>query len=245
LAEPARHVGPFERAVREALEAEVSRVIADALLGRALALSRRARVPEEIGEFRAFVEDALCVEMRRVLDPVQVTLVLERLGHVLWMATSDVRALNVARDWTGRSSSAPSRESGPPRESGSRPRIAPEPLVAPSCVLVLTLDAQLVVQTRSEIAGRCPVVSVATPSDLARMVSRAGDRPVVLVDTALPSIEVPTFVGLCPILPPLACVVLWGADARQLARLGAQFPRAQSWIASAEARAPGLLALSV
>jgi hypothetical protein len=206
----------------------------------------------------------------RVLDASDIAFVLERLGNVLWMATSDVRALNVARDWSDRRHGR-----AVPRESGSHPMLAsprspmpPRPampsgvsvrrsaptmqslprasaLAAPTCVLVLSLDAALVAQTTREIGGRCSVLAVATPADLARASARAGERPVVLVDTTLPSIDPPTFVGLCPILPESTRVVLWGADARQLARLASRFPRAATWIASGDAHEPGLLALSL
>lgn len=266
MAHAASALTPFARAIREALETTVSASVADALLVRALGAAGRRDVPEEVSEFRAFVEGPLSREMARVLDPAGVSLVLARLGDVLWMATSDVRALSVARAWSDRPKTTgpwadvlpqsgahprlgtrepqPRRSSmPPPRESGVSP--PPRALYEPSCVLVLTLDAALVQQTTREIAGRAPVVSVATPVDLARALSEAGERPLVLVDTTLPSIPLPTFVGLVPILPPDARVVLWGATPQQLARLATKFPRIATWIASGEARDPGRLALSL
>lgn len=305
MPQPARSLGPFAHATREALEGTVSRLVAEALLDRALLASGRAAVPEEILAFRGFVEGPLRAELARVLDAAEIAHVLERLGNVLWMATSDVRALSVARDWSAtRTSTTP-----PPtvRESGSHPRMprGSEPAVvakrptmpapassppegvpslprpprsplppraavgetvslraprapvtiqalprvvarsAPTAILVLSLDARLALQTTSEVAGRCPVITVGSPGDLARATAIGGERLVVLVDTTLPSIDLPTFVALSPILPPTARVILWGADERQRARLVTQFPAARSWLASDDAQAPGMLALSL
>jgi hypothetical protein len=121
-------------------------------------------------------------------------------------------------------------------------RVNARPL--PTAVLVISLDPSLMKQTTAEIAGRCNVVKIATPADLARAASSSGDRIVVIVDTALPSIDLRTFVGLAPILPAGARVVLWGADERQRTRLVAMFPVAASWIASGDSNTPGELALA-
>ncbi|MFO0680880.1 MAG: hypothetical protein U0234_02460 [Sandaracinus sp.] len=266
MAHPASPLTPFARAIREALEASLTPAVADALLRRALEAAGRPGVPEDVGEFRAFVEGPLSTEMARVLDPAGVSLALARLGDVLWMATSDVRALSVARAWSDRPKRAvtapalvpqsgahprlgvrepqPRRSSmPPPRESGVAP--APRALFEPTSLLVVTLDRALIAQATNEVGGRVPILAVATPVDLARAVSSAGERPVVLVDTTLPSIDLPTFVGLAPILPPDARVVLWGASPHQLPRLATKFPRMVGWLASGESREPGRLALSL
>ncbi len=271
MAQPASTLAPCARAIREALEASLAPSVAEALVRRALVTGGRREVPEEGGELRDFVEGPLSAEMARVLDPAGVSLVVARLGDVLWMATSDVRTLNVARAWSDRSKAPGATPAGgmqsgthprlgmrepgmrepsvrrssmpPPRDSGVAP--APRPLLQPTSVLVVTLDRALIAQATHEVAGRVSVIPVATPVDLARAVSTAGERPVVLVDTTLPSIDLPTFVGLAPILPPDARVVLWGASPHQLPRLAAKFPRMVGWLASGESREPGRLALSL
>lgn len=324
--QPLRTRGPFARATRDALEAVVAAPVAATLLARAVEASGHGGVPEEVTSFRAFVEGPLGSELQRVLGPGAVAIVLERLGQVLWMATSDVRALSVARDW--------SRGSGgvtQPHESGShpkvpkipsdrpaeleqgaakrptmpapassppgavapsdRPRVAPSsrpplpasgsalsprtppparptlntgivprvpraavtvaamPRVAgapmPTAVLVVTLDAALCAQATAELAGRCPLVTITAPVDLARAATRCGDRIVVIVDTTLPSIDLPTFVGLAPILPRDTRVVLWGADERDHARLASRFPTARAWVPSGDSSTPGTLAISL
>jgi hypothetical protein len=321
--------GMFLRTTIESLESVSSPSVAQSIVWAALTAARRTEVPEDIGPFREFVEGPLRQEVHRQLGAEALSHVLERLGHVLWMASSDVQARSVARGWLkldpapalaapapsaaaaptpvapspaaadttegetpeGESGefpishvpfvaseprkrptdarleagSAPSRPEvpiPPPRSShplaAPRPprsgavtlgklsvslaRVAARPL--PSAVLVLSLDAKLASQTTAEIAGRCSVVRIATPADLARAASTAGERVVVLVDTALPSIDLKTFVGLCPILPASTRVILWGADERQRTRLVATFPIAAGWIASGESTAPGELALA-
>ena len=135
----------------------------------------------------------------------------------------------------------------PPRGAIARVTVANMARVrpTPSCVLVLSLDPSLTAQATSEIAGRCPVLSIGAPADLARVASRSGDRIVVLIDTARPSIELPTFVGLVPILPPTTRVVLWGTDARQHGRLASMFPQASTWIASNASQTPGTFVLDL
>jgi hypothetical protein len=322
--EPQRVLGTFARATRDALESVVAPSVAATILAQALAASGADAVPEEVMPFRVFVESALRDELARRLGPATVALVLERLGNVLWMATSDVRALNVARSWSGRggpakheSGSRPrpntrSRESDQPQPDassakrptipvppstppdgkppsgrpGSSPPSVPEasalprpprmpgaprteptsgvslrvPRAAvtvtsmpratsmhpmPTGVLVVTLDPALLERATAELAGRCPVVLISAPVDLARAATRAGDRVVVIVDTTLPSIELATFVGLAPILPPETRVVLWGADERQHARLVSRFPVARSWVPSGESSTPGTFASSL
>jgi hypothetical protein len=310
--QPLRSVGPFARATREALESVVAPTVAEPLLARAIAATEGGGVPEEVMRFRDFVEGPLRSELGQLVGPATVALVLERLGQVLWMATSDVRALSVARDWSRggatsahesgshpkipqRSSDRPEVTSGetrrptipvprssPPTSSSSdRPRPAPSsrPPVAPAParptvtsgmtlrtprnavtvsamprvastptatgVLVVTLDAALSAKATSEIAGRCPVLTIGSPVELARAATRSGDRVVVIVDTTLPSIDLPTFAGLAPILPPDTRIVLWGADERVIARLAARFPAARTWVPSGDSTTPGKLALAL
>lgn len=290
--EPATPNGLFARATREALEGAVAAPVARALLERALRAAALPAVPEDPGSFRWFVEGPLRVELERLLDAGEISAVIERLGDVLWMATSDIRALGVARSWSRRSAptetpsgtharlpsdrpaasherdsgvsakrpTIPVPSSSPPARLPTIPRVPRSPLppppagaalrsprapTAPSAVLVVSLDPSLAASTSRDVGGRCPVITISTPGDLARAATRSGDRVVVIVDTTLPSIEVPTFAGLAPILPPGTRVVLWGVDERQLARLAAQHPVARDWSASGEAVSPGTFALTL
>ncbi len=309
---------------------------AQRILHEALARADLAAVPEEVEAFRLFCEGPF----RRAMGHVGAAAseqIFERLGHVLWMATSDVRALETARSWSphtglhrdddsgvqhiepegglrahagrgpapasdreraasphARGSEPTSSMSGSPVEpragapgqsrraplvsssrTGSavlgrlstippRPRVALEshasgvdprtppaspalgspppwegagPIPtsrrdAPTSVLVVTLDSRFVDDVRHELRDHCEVRCITEASELAAAVVAGGPRLVVLIDTALPSIGVPAFAGLAPILPPGARVILWGASLRQQQRLASMFPVASSWISS-------------
>lgn len=365
---PSRPVsgGPFTRSVREALEAAVSPAAAQNILGDALKRASLPAVPEEIEPFRRFCEGAFRAAVRGAMGDESVEQVFERLGHVLWMATSDVSALEAARAWSrgtgqthrperdedsgvrhveppprlsppppagttkdlesGPSLKRPTVPAPPPPASGpvsatsatlgrmraptlttraatgSRPggsatevrssltsdprrastpppaptsRVSPTPAArftplppsptpvrtissnpperapsspprrVPTAVLVLTLDTRLPSSIRTQMAGQCPVRTIGTPGELATSIGTAGPRPVVLVDTALPSIDVPTFAGLAPILPAGARVVLWGAAPRQQERLAVMFPHAATWVASGHAADAGQFILEL
>ncbi len=143
-------------------------------------------------------------------------------------------------------------EDAPPDARRLRPPAVTVPAMArvsgaplPSCVLVVSLDAALAREVATEIDGRCAVIAIATPSDLARAATRTGDRIVVLVDSTLPAIDLPTLVGLAPILPPDTRIVLWGADERTRARLASQFPATRTWVPSGDSTTPGTFALSI
>lgn len=344
--------GPFARSVREALESAVSPETALHVLDEALDQAGMNAVPEEIEPFRRFCEGPFRRAVVGTLGKTAIEQVFERLGHVLWMATSDVNALETARAWSrgdiqardddsgvrnvgpeerltptpsegdARDSSTRAREGSQPRgasgsqprgTSGSQPRTSvdprsePEdagrmPMVpsprtgsvtlgrmptiqqpaqrttmeiraagssdprsassppprrdsasllhrdspqregsrpsptprhdAPSSVLVVTLDTRLVNDLRLELKDHCPVRCIHEPSEIASAVITGGSRLVVLIDTALPSIGVPTFAGLAPVLPAGTRVILWGASLRQQQRLASMFPIASSWISS-------------
>lgn len=285
--EPVAPSGVFSRATYEALDGVVPAAVARAVVDRALRAADVGSVPEDVGSFRWFAEGPLRSELGRILGEDEIARVFERLGDVLWMATSDVRALGVARTWARRSTpteipssgtharipsdpvsdrdsgvaakrpTIPAPSSPPAQVPAPRPRSpvppaalglslrSPRMPAAPTAVLVVSLDPELAAATQQELGGRCPVLTIASPSDLARATTRAGDRVVVLVDTMLPSIEVPTFVGLAPILPPGTRVVLWGADERQLARLTTQHAVARDWLGSGEASSPGAFVLAL
>jgi hypothetical protein len=323
--------GPFARSVREALESAVSPAAAQSLIADALERAGLLVVPEEIGAFRRFCEGPFRASVGSQLGGESIEQIFERLGHVLWMATSDVTALETAREWSRRTKADRDDDSGvrhvePKSATGSQPRsgetalptndgpakdkesgtefkraplVPPPPALpidararptsatigrmrvptqampavvdeirapgidrrspsippphplpetptpvrsisstppsaqgGPTTVLVVTLDQQLVSSLRQELARHCPVRAIQAPTELAGAVVTAGQRLVVLIDTALPSIDVPTFAGLAPILPAGARVVLWGASPRQQQRLVTMFPVAASWISS-------------
>lgn len=103
----------------------------------------------------------------------------------------------------------------------------------PSALIVVSLDPTLAQRLEDATGGRCPLRLVTSPAELARAATRNGDRLVVLVDTLVPAIELPTFAGLAPILPRASRVVLWGMDETQRRRFAAEHPAAESWSSSA------------
>jgi hypothetical protein len=306
--QPRQHpAGPFARCIHEALESAVSPTAASNILAEALKRASLRAVPEDSAGFRQFCEGPFRAVARSALgDDVQI--VFERLGHVLWMATSDVQALNAAREWSERPSGthlAPQPDSRPPasgnaRESGpslkaptlrARPsiptprplasrtattigampavtangprdpsppssRTAPLPPIAtpvrasptvasPSSVLVVTLDPQLIDDVERELAARSRVKSIRSVADLAAAAETADARCVVVIDTALPSIDLPTFARLRAMLPREARVVLWGVALHQQQRLASMFPEAASWIPSGAAASAGRFVLDL
>jgi hypothetical protein len=296
--------GPFQRSVREALESVQAAESAQALLDEALEAAGLPAVPEEIQAFRRFCERHLSRILRTRLEDASVDQVFERIGHVLWMATSDASQVEVARVW-GRGETeweddsgvrhldsqgrptpkAPTPEAGvyPPRippsaplptpsnaisigkmkavaassPTGSRPRVtqelraqapddragsSPPPAIderPATAVLAITLDGSLVESMRAELASLCPVRAISSPTEIASAVLTSGPCPVVLIDTGLPSIDLPTFAGIAPVLPQGARVVLWGISPRQLHALVAKFPIASGWLAPEGHVSPG------
>ncbi|AKF09712.1 hypothetical protein DB32_006861 [Sandaracinus amylolyticus] len=111
------------------------------------------------------------------------------------------------------------------------------PRTAPSRVLVATLDPLLIGETEGRLSGRSDVLAVGTTAELLAHTSAPG-RIAIVIDTALPSIDVPTFAALAPSFPLGTVVVLWGMSERQKQRLVAMFPIAASWIASGVAASP-------
>jgi hypothetical protein len=108
----------------------------------------------------------------------------------------------------------------------------------PSTVLLVTLDPSLVTEIGDGMKDRVPVLAVSAASELIGALVTAGQNLVVLLDTALPSIAIPAFAGLIPVLPAGTRVVLWGASARHLSRLVAIYPKTAGWIASDGAEDP-------
>lgn len=92
--------GPFARSVRESLESAIAPNAAQHVIADALARASLEAVPEEIGAFRAFCEGPFRKTIRAALGGPSIEQVFERLGHVLWMATSDFTALEAARAWS-------------------------------------------------------------------------------------------------------------------------------------------------
>lgn len=112
------------------------------------------------------------------------------------------------------------------------------PRNAPTRVLLATLDPLLVTETEARLAGRSAVFAVGTTVELSAQIAIAGGRVAVVIDTALPSIDVPSFAALASTFPPGTPVVLWGMSDRQKQRLVTVFPIAESWIASGVAASP-------
>ena len=125
----------------------------------------------------------------------------------------------------------------PPLPTPVRARSSPPTGSArtPSAVLLVTRDPQLIATVARDLAAYCPVFPITTDGGLAEAARALGERFVVVIDTALPSIDVPTFAGLSPLLPHGAHVVLWGIAPRELQRLVTLFPAAAGWIASGAA----------
>jgi hypothetical protein len=312
----AEMTGPFARALWEALENGAGTERAAAVLARALMHSTLASVPEELESFRRFTNGPLRQIVESQLRPSECETIFELVGHVLWMATSDVqsRRADDADDPSGersvdaapfripslpptpvpmrmptphpptarqlyvepsdeadtsrmlatprprpssneqpaaatlgrvRRSSAPTGgvvEIGP---GESMPDILPRRRTVTLDVLVLTLDPLLVFETDNGLAGRGRVTSIATASELARAASAAQARLVIVVDSALPSIDLPTFAPISGSLPPGTRIVLWGVDERQKSRLAAMFPAAKDWIASGRAASPAEVILDL
>lgn len=111
-------------------------------------------------------------------------------------------------------------------------------------ILVVSLDASLALEIDARLGGQSRVTPIATVTELTSTLGRlAGQRIAVVLDTGVPSIDVPTFASLAPSLPAGARVVLWGTDERQKRRLGDMFPEARAWVASNDAESPAELLL--
>lgn len=106
-------------------------------------------------------------------------------------------------------------------------------------ILVVTLDPRLVRDVEGEVAGRCRVTPVLTLADLVTQLGRLSSTRIgVVLDTGVPSVDLPTFASIAGTLPAGAQVVLWGTDERQKLRAVAMFPRAAAWVASGAAASP-------
>lgn len=325
---PAPPIGLFAYALRETLEGLTSADRVAKIIATSLERAGLTEIPEDIDTFRRFVHGPLAGTMQKSLQPGATESCLERLGHVLWMASSVVRAnaktpsgvlappeprsdepsglrevdeaARRLRDdaptmpppapteptrseasasgrrpvdaaWTpaARPMDPPSvharRPMDPPSASASRPmdppsvgggrrsptlgRIQPIAVRSPSVmeinaapaavrgpVLVLSLDASLVKEAEAALTGRREVIRVASRAELVNAIaSLRATGFCVLVDTTLPTIELPVFAGLTSLLPPNTRVVLWGGDQRQKKRLVAVFPQASEWIVSGDA----------
>lgn len=102
---------------------------------------------------------------------------------------------------------------------------------APSMVLVLSLDPLLVADVGLQLQSS-RVLAISSMNDLLARATGVAGRVAIVVDTALPTIDVPTVASLAPALPREATIVLWGMSERQKERLVAVFPVCRDWIAS-------------
>jgi hypothetical protein len=314
----AEYVGLYTRALREALETAAGVERATHVLSRAFATSGLPSVPEELEAFRRFTDGPLRASVDALLRPAEAEAIFELIGHVLWMATSDVQRHGDKEEPSGERSvesvpfrmpvlpptpvppiarapsspaahetvpapAAPPAAKEEPIDDPQTARVSPAPrprrasvaigrITRPDApptggvveigpdesaqdasrrrpvvleVLVLTLDPLLVFETDNGLAGRGRVTSINTAAELARAASAAKARLVVLVDSALPSIDLPTFAPISGSLPSGTRIILWGVDERQKARLSLMFPAAKEWIASGRAASPAEVILDL
>lgn len=235
--------GPFARALREALESVSSPEQQQRILTNALGVAGRKDVPEDVDAFSRFLEGPLRRAIASHVDHDVADAVVERLNQVVAMATSNLRRreeplhvleLGPARDSDAEEGSGLRMvEAAAIRPSAKTSDTSPHATHAPVGVIV-TLDPGLVAEAASALAplhGRA--VHARTLAELVRAISTWHTAPLsIVIDAALPSVDVPTFAGMTELLPPGARVVLWGLDERQKKRLVALYPEVASWIAS-------------
>jgi hypothetical protein len=111
------------------------------------------------------------------------------------------------------------------------------PVAAPVRILLASLDPLLLSETQARFEGRGEVRLVGTRAELFGGLARPG-RAAIVVDTALPSIDVPTLASAAASFPPGTLVVLWGMSDRQKLRLVSVFPVSEGWLASGAAASP-------
>jgi len=103
-------------------------------------------------------------------------------------------------------------------------------------VLVISLDPRLASEVADRLRGRSRIEPIVTIEELrAALPKLAGQRVAVVFDTAVPSIDLPTFASVASSLPPGTHVVLWGTDERQKRRMTELFPETRPWVASGAA----------
>jgi hypothetical protein len=135
------------------------------------------------------------------------------------------------------------RASRPGVEEVHGPKSGPRALATD--VVVVSLDPRLAAEVEGRLHGRSRVVGVVTVAELMIALAGAkGGRVAVVLDTGVPSIDVPTFVSLEAALPASTHVILWGTDPRHKARLVAMFPQVRAWVASGSAESPVELLLT-
>ena len=283
---PAPHARLFDRAVREALDGAMSPDRAAAIVAMALLRASLDEIPEELAKLEAFVQGPLRGVLESFAGRETMETCLERLSHVLWMASSTVRAqasspaeLAAAFDRSEReepsglravdpsplvpkpssaSQSGPSIATSSARTAQDVPAVRRSPTLgrlsmtqvragtvlevsatrapARGPVLVLSLDSALIKDVERELAGKRTVLRIGSQAELVRgMTTSRAQGFSVVVDAALPSVELSVFASLSSLLPTGTRVVLWGIDARQKKRLCTVFPQANEWIASGEA----------
>lgn len=108
-----------------------------------------------------------------------------------------------------------------------------------SDVFVLSLDEQLHRELETRLKGLSRVVTVSSLDELERLLLDAKNRrTAVVVDAALPSIDLPTLARAAGRLPTTALVLVWGMEERQRQRLVGAFPETMMWISLAASRSP-------
>lgn len=113
-------------------------------------------------------------------------------------------------------------------------------------VFVLSLDEQLHRELETRLKGLSRIVAVVTLDELERQLLEAKNRrTAVVVDAALPSIDLPTLARAAGRLPTTALVLVWGMEERQRQRLVGAFPETMMWIPLAASRSPADALLDV
>ncbi|MFO0687006.1 MAG: hypothetical protein U0234_33385 [Sandaracinus sp.] len=81
----------FDRALRESLEAGLSIEKANAVIAEALMRASLPDVPEDLDLFARFVRGALTSALLAMTGPATTEACIERISHVLWLASSTIR----------------------------------------------------------------------------------------------------------------------------------------------------------
>lgn len=130
------------------------------------------------------------------------------------------------------------REPAPARSRGAPSETLRPPELGPSQVVLITLDPLLAADTEARLAQRSRVTVARTSAELLAAIEQAEGSLALVVDAALPAIDLPTVASIAAGLPPATRVVLWGMSERQRDRLAGVFPIARSWIAGGAAASP-------
>jgi hypothetical protein len=172
--------------------------------------------------------------MPAVPPPAKVPNDAMRLGRVA-RPTRD--RLDVREEGSGSNDIERILGTGVPRKTPTGEQPVPA-APRPALVLVLSLDPVFAADTEARAKGRSRVTSISSMHELLDAVARGKEPIAIVIDTALPSIDVPTVAALASSFPKGTTVVLWGMTEKQKERLVSVFPVSATWIASGAAASP-------